>query len=303
MTYRGADPTAVMGRRIGAYLIDGFIAVAILLAVMIPLWQSTSVSAPSGTVECGTDSPGESPRLEGATGVRYSTDIRFCFDDGNTVTYIPEDKVGEFVATAGLVGGATSVVLLVLLQGILGASPGKLLFGLRVVKEDGSNAGIGRCLVRTILLPIDSVCCAIIGLLTAFNSQRHRRVGDMVASTMVIGRSDQDALILARSGQSLPGRVDLAGQQWAGQNQPGPPTAGTWDPYGGIQIPDDPAPTNPTAPSPWATPAAAPPADPGSAGEGPTWDRARNAYIQYDHARGAWMQYDDDARQWKPIDS
>lgn len=293
MTYRGADPTAVMGRRIAAYLIDVVIAAVVLVGVMIPLWQSEHVTVPSGTVECGTDS--DTPSNETGSGFQTETEITFCFDDGDTVRYIPADKEGQFATTFGLVSAGTSVVMLVLLQGLVGASPGKLLLGLRVVKEDGSRAGIGRCLVRTILLPIDAACCAIIGLLTAFNSQRHRRVGDMVASTVVIGRADQDALILARSGQALPGRQDLAAQQWTGQNQPAPPTSGAWDPYGGIQLPGNDISGPPSTPS--SPPAAAPSAN------GPTWDPARSAYIQYDQAQGAWMQYDDDARQWKPIDS
>ena len=79
-----------------------------------------------------------------------------------------------------------------------------------------------------------------------------------------------------------------------------PPTAGTegsWDPYGGIKLPGDP---EPSAPSSAPAPAAA--AAPTSA-DGPTWDPARNSYVQYDQARGVWMQYDDEAKQWKALDT
>ena len=302
MTYRGADPTDVMGRRIVAYIIDAVIAGIVLFAVMYPLWQSTSVTAPSGMVECGADSDEGFGSNDFQPGVRTRLDATICFDDGSEVRYIPQDKEGQFFGTLSLVSGGTSFVMLILLQGLVGASPGKLLLGLRVVKEDGSNAGIGRCLIRTILLIVDGACCAIIGLVTAFQSQRHRRVGDMAASTMVISRSDQDALVLARSGQPLPGYQDVAAQQWATQNQPTPPT-GSWDPYGGIQLPGDPPADAPVS-SAWSTPPTSPTAPPSApvAADGPTWDAARNAYIQYDQAQGAWMQFDDVAKQWKPID-
>jgi hypothetical protein len=46
-------------------------------------------------------------------------------------------------------------------------------------------------------------------------------------------------------------------------------------------------------------PAAAPGA--AASGDGPRWDEARNAYIQYDQAQGAWLQWDDTAQAWKPI--
>lgn len=304
MTYRGADPTDVMGRRIGAYIIDVVISVIVLFAVMFPLWQSTSVTAPSGTVECSSEPDDRFGSPEFDSGARTYLDATICFDDGSEVRYIPAADEGQFFGTLSLVSGGTSFVMFILLQGLIGASPGKLLLGLRVVKEDGSNAGIGRCLVRTILLIVDGAFCAIVGLVTAFKSQRHRRVGDMAASTMVISRSDQDALVLARSGQTLPGYQDVAAQRWATQNQPTPPAAGSWDPYGGIQLPGDPAPDAPVS-SAWSTPPTSPTAPPAApvATDGPTWDAARNAYIQYDQAQGAWMQFDDASKQWKPIDS
>lgn len=308
MTYRGADPTAVMGRRIGAYLIDVLLAAIVMFAIMFPLWQSTSVTAPAGTVECGTESRDSFGSEQFNSGVRTSLDVSFCFENGNQVHYIPAEKEGQFAGTFALVSGGTSFAMLVLLQGLVGGSPGKLLLGLRVVKDDGSKAGVLRCLVRTILLIVDAACCAIIGLLTAFNSQRHRRVGDMAAGTMVISRSDQDALTLARSGYPLPGRVDLEAQ-WATQNPPAPPTSGPQGPFGGIHLPGGPTPNDPTTPSAWPTqPASSDPTTPASSaptasGDGPTWDPARNAYIQYDQARGAWMQFDNGSQQWKPIDS
>lgn len=298
MTYRGADPTQVMGRRIGAYLIDLVIVTVVFVGILLPMWQSQNVTAPSGTVDCVRSSNTSSNEFQ--TRPSLAPEVNFCFDDGDQVSYIPRDKEDQFATTIGLVVAGTYLTMFVVIQGLIGGSPGKLLLGLRVVKDDGSNAGLGRCFVRTILLPIDTACCAIVGLLTAFNSQRHRRVGDMVASTIVIGRADQDALVLARSGHTLPGRQDLAAQQWTGQHPQAPTAEGSWDAFGGIQLPGD-GPSGPPSAPPVTS--ATPPAAAPTHGDGPTWDPARNAYIQYDQARGTWMQFDDGAKQWKPIDS
>lgn len=44
------------------------------------------------------------------------------------------------------------LVLSVLTVGTAGSTPGKRLFGLRVVSEDGGRIGVGRVLVRSVLL-------------------------------------------------------------------------------------------------------------------------------------------------------
>lgn len=306
MAYRGADPTDVMGRRIGAYFIDVLLMWAVLAAVLIPYFTSSAEKVPSGTFECTEDDDTGSGQLRYRSdgSVYYETfdqtsrtngaDFTFCFDNGDDIYFIPEDKEANFAFTSLLFIAAVYVGNLVILQGAAGGSVGKLALGLRVVKPSGEKAGVGRSLGRTLLLPIDAACCAIVGLLTAFNSQGHRRVGDMVANTLVISRADQDALILARSGQALPDRKTMAAQQWSAEHPVPPPTEGSWDPLGGVHIPSDPSATY----GPPSTPPASPPP-----GEGPTWDPARNAYIQYDRTTGAWMQFDDASKQWKPIDS
>lgn len=262
MAYRGADPTDVMGRRIGAYLLDGLITAVVVGGVAAALFFGALQSAPAGTIACPDD-----------TGVRGPGTAAICIEDGDRVRYLDDDGFDRYVGQIWVLSAAFSVVTNVLLQGLTGATPGKHLVGLRVVRSDGHNAGLLRCLVRTVLLVVDSACCAIVGLLTAFRSRGHRRVGDMVAGTIVISRRDRDALILARSGIELPDRASLAAAAWT-----------------------EAAP----APAPVGGPAVAPVAAvPGV--DAPTWDQERGAYIQYDRELAAWMQWSDEAGAWRPI--
>lgn len=272
MTYRGADPTAVMGTRIGAYVLDGLVAVIVLGIIGFGLFTSTVRTAPGGTVTC----PGQ---FEPSPGIVY------CSDDGVAeVRYLTTADVDEIQAKLTLIGLALTILNSIILQGLVGASVGKLLLGLRVVRADGNDAGLGRCLVRTILLIVDGFFCSLVGLLTAFNSRGHRRVGDMVAGTLVVSRSDQDALILARSGIALPDRTAMAAATYRGPvDQPAP-----------VDAFDLSAPLLPTETAPATVTRTA-------TAEQATWDPARGTYVQYDHHRATWMAWDEVAREWKPI--
>lgn len=140
--------------------------------------------------------------------------------------YIPHPDARAFRAKVTLANAALVALTMVVIQGLLGGSPGKLAMGLRVIRSDGTDAGLWRCLLRTIILPVDSACCGIVGLIAVNKTRGHRRLGDLAAGTMVIGRDDQVALILARSGIALPDRTSLAAQAWIESHRPGP-TGGT----------------------------------------------------------------------------
>jgi uncharacterized RDD family membrane protein YckC len=242
-----ADPTDVMGRRIGAYVIDSVIATLVVIAIGLPVFfaQVDRVST-SRSDYCKTFDRQHSNS--------------FCLVSGSTAYTMTSSKVAKL--SRSFYGAAAVWTLLnaALLQGITGASVGKLLLGLRVVRSDGRRAGIGRCLVRTILLVLVDSLCFIIGLVLALSTNGHRRVGDMVASTLVVAKEYE--------GQPIP----VAG------------VAVPWRSNDGYGVP------------------APPPRTPIST-DGPTWDPARNAYIQYDPSRSAWVQWDDQAKAWKAIDN
>jgi len=97
-----------------------------------------------------------------------------------------------FDAGAGFAALGTGLLYVLLnsvvLQGTTGATGGKFLTGARVVKDDGNYPpGMGRALVRTILLVVDLIELILpLGLWVAMFSRGHRRIGDMVANTYVV---------------------------------------------------------------------------------------------------------------------
>lgn len=249
----GADPTAVVGRRVVAALID----LALFLVPAILLATASFEYLP-------VDALDRDPQ-------QYCDDYRdeiggFCANlaDVNDRVYFTED-VDPLSALVFWGGG---FALLVLLQGVTGWTPGKVLTGIRTVRVDGSKPGIGKALLRWLVLIVDTQPCGIplVGFITALTTQGHRRVGDMAAKTFVVRRS------AAGSAIAVPG-LTAAAAPHAG------PTASPWAP---------PAP-------PVAQPQLAPSAD------GPQWDAARNTYIQWDPAASRWMQWDEAARTWTSI--
>lgn len=77
----------------------------------------------------------------------------------------------------------------IVLEATLGATLGKLLLGIRVVKEDGSPIGWGASIVRNLLRIIDALPTAyILGAILVWTSPRKQRLGDRVAHTVVVRR-------------------------------------------------------------------------------------------------------------------
>lgn len=302
MTYAQpmADPTNVVGRRIGAYAIDGLLMLVLTIAVVYPIFISLSETAPSGRVQCAGTSNLDGNTLGDGTTFRTQIDSQFCFELGDEVRYIPEGDTGAFTAQAYGLAFGIQALNLVVLQGLSGASLGKLMVGLRVIRQDGQKAGLGWAALRWVLLFVDSFFCFLPGAILVFATKGHRRLGDMAASTFVVrqhsvGTPPQVPGVtgpVAWQGTGQQGYPGYPGQQqggWpAGPAAPGgwagPPTtgqSGTWAPTG-----------TGTPPAPGGVPS----------GEGPTWDAARNAYIQYDRGQGAWVQWDEDTKAWRPID-
>lgn len=271
------DPTAVMGRRIFAYVIDGFIGFIIIAALFIPLAEAkadtqTFPNDAAASDYCGdindgtfgTDGSSGSFESDGTTGV-FPDDSDFCLVFGTTTYRYSGADVNSIVNQLQLISLLATGLNLLVLQGLTGASVGKFATGIRVVREDGSTVGFGWNLLRWLLLFVDSFCFALVGLITAFSSKGHRRVGDMAASTFVVGKASVGSPI------QVPGMTTpLPGSAWP---QAYPPQPG-YPPQQGHAAQAD----------------------------GPSWDNARNTYIQYDREVGAWVQWDDIAKAWRPID-
>lgn len=290
--YPMADPTAVMGRRIGAYLIDAVLG----WAVMIAVFWSVSESVPA-TALTTCDSPG-APSL--------------CFEAGDTIRFA-EAGDANLVTLSGLVAWA---VFGILIQGVTGGTPGKLMVGLRVIRsDDGRRAGLGRCTARTLLWSVDAVpyVFPLVGLITGVVSKGHRRVGDMAAGTLVVRTHSVGTppvvpgLTVADDGAWPPPDPGGSPSAWVPPAAPptSPPIADLGDPFARpadhrFPTPDPQAPAI-GGPPPAGPPVAAEPPPPQPRDDQPTWDPQRNAYVWFDAARSQWLVHDIAEDRWRPL--
>ncbi len=262
-----ADPTNVVGRRIGAFAIDVVIlfVIAAILSVFLFL----------GAAE-RTDWPTAGAATDECTRINESTSSSICINLNETTYVLTESDANGFVLSVSVLSTLIGALNLVVLQGLTGASIGKLLVGLRVVRENGTTAHIGWAALRWIVLQVDQLCFFLPGAILVFVTKGHRRLGDMAASTFVVAKADV----------GRPVQVPGLNAAW-----PGPAAGGAWGQQPG-GWPQPPGSGDQAGSAPAGTPGA----------DAPTWDQARNAYIQYDRDQAAWVQWSDDAQQWRPID-
>lgn len=260
-----ADPTSVVGRRILAYGIDLLLCTFVVIAALYPMFMDRSIVGDSDSITCsntGTGSAFEQP----------SPNSNLCIELGDgRVRYVPASEANTLTSLMYLTLFGTQALNLVLLQGLTGASIGKLLVGLRVVRADGQRAGMGWIALRWLLLFVDAFCCFLPGAVMVFSTKGHRRLGDMAASTFVVARKSVGTPIPA----SVIGTAALA------------PGAGWPQPVGGAG---------------WAPPGAPPAMPPATPTDGPIWDEGRNTYIQFDRSRDCWVQWVTAASEWRPLD-
>jgi uncharacterized RDD family membrane protein YckC len=75
-----------------------------------------------------------------------------------------------------------------------GQTPGKRMQHIAVVNADGTPIQLGASLVRNVLLVVDILpLFYLVGLVTLFVSRHFRRVGDLVADTLVVYREAEPA--------------------------------------------------------------------------------------------------------------
>ena len=270
------DPTAVIGRRTAAWVID-----FVLLSVI--------------TIVAFTNMASSEELLSPFAAVRVCEEIN---DGTSGYACIPFDNVAVLIQNSDLliVLGIIAVYGLVtqaILPGITGFSPGKAMVGLRIVKpETFEKAGLGSNIGRYLLWIVDSVpwCFPLVGLITGLSSNGHRRVGDMVAKTLVIDKKWVGHPLPVPGVNSVPMMVPSPTPAVAapfgapsaapalptgssvtspppppGSTPPPPPAFGTPPPPPGGAMPTPPPPPpigDPTIAMPAAPPSIAPPATP-----------------------------------------
>lgn len=88
-----------------------------------------------------------------------------------------------------------------------GVTPGKRMFGLRVVDENGLPITFQASALRTLLLIVDMLpALGFVGLVSMMLSSRSQRLGDLVAKTVVIYDAE-------REDAGLHGRADTTAQR------------------------------------------------------------------------------------------
>src|SRR3954454_6189460 len=167
-----SDPTAVQGRRIGAFFIDAAILTVVAVVLFFPFHSEESRTQALREGKCHITSNTFNDSVT-------TTCDGFTFESEGTVYFADP---AWFWANL-----AVSAAYYVVLQGILGATLGKLMVGLRVVRPDGSIAHVGWAGLRWLFFFVDGpLTFFICGLVTFLVSKGHRRVGDMIASTYVV---------------------------------------------------------------------------------------------------------------------
>jgi len=263
-----ADPTAVFGRRVLAVLIDAALVLVPVILLTTSHFEYLEVKDLPVTGQEFCDA-----RLEDRGGLCAN------FEDVDDRVYFSDGVPGS----ATLLFWGATLGLLVLLQGFTGWTIGKLIAGIRVVREDGRPPGFVKALVRWLLWVVDGFpyVLPLVGFIVGLTTVGHRRVGDMAAKTFVVRSSAAGSPIV------VPGLTTP------------PPTAGAAGPWGAP--PPDTGGMTPgwgqTADPPSATSAPTPP----PAAHAPQWDEARGTYIQWDPAQGAWMQWNEALKTWSRI--
>lgn len=83
--------------------------------------------------------------------------------------------------------GIVAFLYFVVLEGSMGATVGKKLLKLKVVREDGSVCGFGPAFIRNILRIIDELpFLYIIGMILISRSDKKQRLGDRLGKTVVV---------------------------------------------------------------------------------------------------------------------
>jgi uncharacterized RDD family membrane protein YckC len=74
-----------------------------------------------------------------------------------------------------------------LMEGYRGQTLGKMLLGIRVVREDGGGVpGFKAALIRSLLRVVDGLFGYLVGFVAVLASEKNQRLGDMAARTLVV---------------------------------------------------------------------------------------------------------------------
>jgi uncharacterized RDD family membrane protein YckC len=94
---------------------------------------------------------------------------------------------GSMPALPTVLYGVIVVLYYILLEGYLGQTVGKMLLGIKVVREDdGEVPGLAGAAIRTLLRIVDGISSYLVAFITVLISGKNQRFGDMAAHTLVV---------------------------------------------------------------------------------------------------------------------
>jgi uncharacterized RDD family membrane protein YckC len=158
------DPTAVLGRRAAALVIDLLFLAVIGMVLFAAATHHSYYKAPPN-----------------ACSQIHRTASSICLQVSDRV-YVWDSSAYSRVVLLVVIAGFLDLVVL---QTLTGASVGKLCVGLRVIEQPGNEARFLRVLGRWVFLAVD-LGCFLVGLVTTLVTHPHRRVGDLVCGTYVV---------------------------------------------------------------------------------------------------------------------
>jgi uncharacterized RDD family membrane protein YckC len=167
------DPTAVMGRRYGAFFIDLAICLVAFSLLFFPFATKRTAAETLRLPGCHLSSLGSS---------RVECDDRAVIQVNDTVY---EANTGAFLLLAVLF----TFLYFAVVEAFFGGSLGKQMTGVRIVTASGDRIGLWRSGVRWLLFVVDGpLTLFLCGIITSAVSRGHRRLGDMAADAYVVGR-------------------------------------------------------------------------------------------------------------------
>ena len=96
---------------------------------------------------------------------------------------------GSLPALPSVLYGVLIVLYYILSEGYLGQTVGKMVLGIKVVREDnGEVPGLGGATIRTLLRIVDGLFSYLVAFITVLISGKNQRLGDMAARTLVVRR-------------------------------------------------------------------------------------------------------------------
>jgi uncharacterized RDD family membrane protein YckC len=109
-------------------------------------------------------------------------------------------KLGKTTIISFIIMLLAQLVYHIVLEGLHGATLGKLIFGLVTISEDGSPCGLKQALKRSLAILVDSLFFGIPAAVSMSKSPKQQRIGDKWARTMVVKRRDIDGMVELNSG-------------------------------------------------------------------------------------------------------